>query len=301
MNSDQSDRLLPAEGNGEWVQSHARPLTLLIASGIVLAAALVIVTGLVAGYLREQTLASSEAGLARLGAVLGEAANRSLQGVAAVLGDVTGRIPFPDISTPDEIARNMLKPAVTEHLDHRIEAAEDIAGFGFFGADGGLVRSAGDWPVTETNVAARDYFAVLQAHTHLDADLGAPYAVRDGSFVIPVARKLRGLGGVFAGLAVAAVPIDRFESLYRVVPLGDDGVISLVRRDGAVLAQYPPRTCSRRTARRTGNGASPRCSPSPIFRSRSWSAATAIRRWSAGRARRRCSPPLRFAGSRRSA
>jgi signal transduction histidine kinase len=239
MKPEQADRLRPADGKREQGPSHARPLTLLISCGIVLAAALLIVTGLVVGYLREQTLASSEAGLRRLDAVLSEAANQSLQRVVAVLGDVTGRIPFADISTPDEIIASMLKPAVTLHLDHRVEAAADITGIGFIGADGRLIRSAGDWPATEANVALRDYFTALRGQPALDVAVGAAYASRDGSYVIPVARKLRGLGGVFAGLAVAAMPIDNFENLYRVVPLGDDGIISLIRRDGVVLAQFP--------------------------------------------------------------
>jgi signal transduction histidine kinase len=239
MSSDETNRRASTRGKGEWVAPYARPLTLLISCGIVLAATLLIVTGLVAGYLREQTLGAAEAGLSRLDAVLGESADRSLQGVVAVLADVTGRIPFPDISTPDEIARNMLTPAVTGHLDHRVEATEEIAGIAFVDSGGNLIASAGDWPVGETNVAARDYFDVLRTHTPLDNYIGEPYAARDGSLVIPVAHKLRGLGGALGGLAVAAVPVDHFSSLYRVVPLGPDGIISLVRRDGTVLAQYP--------------------------------------------------------------
>ena len=56
------------ESIGERISSQPRPLTLLIACGVVLAVALLIVTGLVAGYLRQQTLESSEAGLLRVDA-----------------------------------------------------------------------------------------------------------------------------------------------------------------------------------------------------------------------------------------
>lgn len=244
MSSDESKRLAPARGRSDWATSQVRPLTLLIACGIVLAAILLIVTGLVVGYLREQTLDAAQAESMRLDAVLGESAERSLQSVLAVLADVTGRIPFPDISTPDEIARSMLTPAVVDHLDHRVAATDAIAGVGLIDPAGNLLRSAGDWPVGETNVAARDYFGVLRTRTGLDNYIGAPYAARDGSIVIPVAHKLRGLGGVFGGLAVAAVPASHFESLYRVVPLDPSGIISLVRGDGAILAQYPPRAGS---------------------------------------------------------
>jgi len=241
MSFQQAYRLVQKGASGRGPPPRLRPVTLLVACGIVLAAILLIVTGLVAGYLRERTLGASEAGLARLDAVLVETGNRSLQEIDGLIRDVTSRIPFPDISTPDEIAREIREPGLTTHLDNRVEASPQIAGMAFIGADGTLIRSAGDWPVAERSVAARDYFVALQGDRHLDIYIGAPYAAgHDGALVIPVARKLRGLGGVFAGLAVAAVPAGDFEALYRVVPLGDDGVITLMRGDGTVLAQYPP-------------------------------------------------------------
>lgn len=240
MSFDESDQLTPEPGKSVRTPSHVRPVALLIACGGVLAIVVLIVTGLVAGYLRQQTLAFSEADLARLGAVLGETANRSLQGVQTVLVDVTGRIPFPDISTPEEIADNVRKAAVGNHLDHRVEATPEIDGVAFVAADGSLIRSAGNWPTADANVSARDYFVALRAKPHLDTYIGAPYpAGPDGALVMPLAKKLRGTGGVFAGLVVAAVPVEYFESLYRGVPLGADGEISLVRSDGTVLAQFP--------------------------------------------------------------
>jgi signal transduction histidine kinase len=229
------------------LRSRLRPVTLLVVCGVVLAAALLVVTGLVTDYLRKQTLDASGAALSHLDAVLGETGNRSFREIEGLLADVTGRIPFPDISSPDEIARQMREPSVTAHLDSRVEAAPQIAGLAFIGADGALIRSSGDWPMAEADVTGRDYFVALQTEHHLDSFVGAPYvAGHDGKMVIPIARKLRGVGGRFAGLAVAAVPVETFESLYRVVPLTDDAVISLVRRDGTVLAQYPPQASGAR-------------------------------------------------------
>ena len=225
---------------GKSDRAQPRPLTLLIACGVVFGAALLIITGVVAGYLREQTLASSEAGLLRLDAVLVEMAGRSLSDVEAALTDVAGRIPFPDISTPDEIANHMREPGVVEHLDHRVQASSEIAGMAFIGAQGEVIRSAGDWPPAEDNVLTRDYFATLRAQPGLDFYIGAPYpAGRDGALVIPVAHKLRSADSRFAGVAVATLPVSDFEGLYRSVPLDDDSAISLIRRDGTVLAQYP--------------------------------------------------------------
>jgi len=233
-------RLMQRGSTSEAFLSRVRPATLLVACGIVLGATLLIITGLVAGYLRERTLHASEAGLARLDAVLVETGNRSLLGIEAVLSDIASHIRVADASKPDDIARDIADAAPGASLAHRLEAAPQIAGIALVGADGALISRTGGWPTGETNVATRDYFVMLHSNPGLESSIGAPIALeRDRAPVIPVAHKLRAMGGGFAGLVVAILPVSDFESLYRVVPLGDDGMIALMRRDGTVLAQYP--------------------------------------------------------------
>jgi signal transduction histidine kinase len=233
----------------EWLPSRLRPLTLLVASGVVLGVALLVVTGLVAGYLRQQTLESTKAGLSRLNSVLVEAGNRSLLGAEAVLSDIASHVRLGDAEQLDMLARDLSEAAIAARLDRVLEAAPQIAGLALIAADGTVVNRTGAWSVGEDNVATRDYFRSLQNDAALEAAIGAPVALRhDRSRVIPVAHKLRTTGGAFAGLVVAALPASIFEGLYRVIPLGEDGLVSLMRRDGTVLAQFPPQE--------TGNQAS---------------------------------------------
>jgi signal transduction histidine kinase len=234
----------------DWKVSQPRPLTLLVCCGIVLATALIIVTALVAGYLRQQTLEASKSGLSRLDAVLAEAGNRTLLGAETVLNDIASHIRVADSADPATIADDIADAAVP--LDRVVEAAPRIAGIALVAADGTIITRAGGWPAGERNVAARDYFAALQDTDGLEVSIGVPLMTEPGrAAVIPVARKLHTTRGAFAGVAVAILPVSDFESLYRVVPLGDDGVISLMRQDGVVLAQYPRQD----TADRTSNDA----------------------------------------------
>ena len=69
MDFQQTYRLMRRGGKRGGLLLSVRPVTLLVACGIVIAATLLIVTGLVAGYLRQQTLEASEAGLAHIDAV----------------------------------------------------------------------------------------------------------------------------------------------------------------------------------------------------------------------------------------
>jgi signal transduction histidine kinase len=220
--------------------AHPRPLTLLIVCGVLFAVALLVVTSLVTGYLRRQTLESSEAGLSRVDAVLVEAGNRSLLTVEAVLSDIASHVRLADVPRPDAIARDIGEAAVGAHLDQHVEATPQIVGIALVGADGAVISHTGGWPSGESNVATRDYFLELANHSELESAIGAPLALENGGVnIIPVAHKLRAINGGFAGLAVATLPVSDFETLYRAVPLGDDGVISLMRRDGTVLAQFP--------------------------------------------------------------
>ena len=62
-----------------------RPLTLLIATGIALVTAILMVTGIAANHLREQALRTAEGELARIDGVLAAASNTALNGIAARL------------------------------------------------------------------------------------------------------------------------------------------------------------------------------------------------------------------------
>lgn len=233
-----SDNLAASKGPGRLPQP--RPLALLVVCGVLLAAALLVVTSLVAGYLRQQTLESSKAGLSRLDAVLVEAGNRSLLSIEAVLSDIASHVRLADVPRPDAIARDIGEAAVGAHLDREIRAMPQIASIALVGADGAVITHVGGWPARETNVAGHDYFVALRSDSGLESAIGATLALeRGGARAIPVAHKLRATSGGFAGLVVALVPASDFETLYRAVPLGDDGVISLIRRDGVVLAQFP--------------------------------------------------------------
>jgi hypothetical protein len=165
-----------------------RPLTLLLACGIVLAAALLIVTGLVAGYLRQQTLKSSEAGLSQLDAVLVEAGNHSLLRVEAVLSDISSHIRLADVPGPDAIARDISEAAVGARLDRVVKAAPEITGIGLIGADGAVIGHTGGWPISLTDVNACDYFIELQSKPGLESSIGAPVSLENGGTrLIPIA------------------------------------------------------------------------------------------------------------------
>ena len=226
-----------APRKSEWALSSVRPVTLLIGSGIILVAAILIVTGLVAGHLRDQALINTQAGLAQLDAVLAESSARSMRVVDDALDDVARHIRSPDAVTSTDSAEAMAGPAMSALLQGKIDAVPSIAAIALADANGTLINQAGNWPSAETSVGARDYFIALRTHPANDIYLGAPVA--GAAPYVSLARQLHGAHGEFIGVAVAAIPVGEFDGFYRDIPLGADGIISLVRRDGVLLARYP--------------------------------------------------------------
>src|SRR5580658_1776464 len=74
----------------------------------------------------------------------------------------------------------------------------------------------------------------------LDSFVGDPIADRStGARMIPLVRRIVGPTGESVGFAAGLLRAADFETLYQTVSLGRTGAISLVSRDGQVLARYP--------------------------------------------------------------
>ncbi|HET7729084.1 MAG TPA: cache domain-containing protein [Usitatibacter sp.] len=104
-------------------------------------------------------------------------------------------------------------------------------------ARGDLVYSHLPQPVG-ANFRDRDYF-VLHQSSGVDAiHVSAPVFGRvTQRWAIQVSRPLRDAAGRFAGLIVMAVPPPALEQVFKDIEVGRDGIITLARDDGQILAR----------------------------------------------------------------
>lgn len=71
--------------------------------------------------------------------------------------------------------------------------------------------------------------------------IGDPITGRlSGKVLIPVARRIDGPDGSFAGIVQATVDPERFESVYAGIDNGPGAGLSLWRSDGTLLVRSPP-------------------------------------------------------------
>ena len=109
-----------------------------------------------------------------------------------------------------------------------------------------VLDAAGDWRYASTgtlqryNNADRDYFEYHRTHAETAMRINTPVLSRGTNrWSLLLTRRLNGADGSFAGVAVAAVDLGYFQSLYDTFAIGDHGAIALYRTDGMVLLRRP--------------------------------------------------------------
>ncbi|WP_423251700.1 PDC sensor domain-containing protein, partial [Pseudomonas viridiflava] len=63
-----------------------------------------------------------------------------------------------------------------------------------------------------------------------------------GQMVIPISRRIESSDGVFAGVALATVPVAYFQSFFNRMDVDEEGVIFLALGNGELLARRPTLT-----------------------------------------------------------
>jgi signal transduction histidine kinase len=215
-------------------------VTLLIASGIVLIAGILMLTGLVAGHLREQALDATQAEMARLDAVVAASADRTFVAADAVLKSVSERLRRGSAGDAPVFADGAMVPETGSALETALGPASPFVAIAAVGRDGAMIEAAGWWPSEAVDLAGRDFMARLGSRPQLDAGVGAPFVDhRNGGGLIPYARRVKDGAGQVLGYVVGLLPQSQFETFFGAVPLGAGGSVALLRQDGVALAAYP--------------------------------------------------------------
>jgi PAS domain S-box-containing protein len=90
------------------------------------------------------------------------------------------------------------------------------------------------------SMADRPYFQVYQQAPATEFYIGPPLRSRTtGTWMVSVARPIRGADGSVRGVIVAALEPPYFEHLWRGIDLGPNGAVGLYHRSGQLLARTP--------------------------------------------------------------
>ena len=207
------------------------------AAAVLCCGAVVIVIALTAMTLsisrrKHDAIADAERVGSSLVLVLAEHVARTVQSVDLITGAVSADA-LPLLQDPGAT------PTARRVLADYIAGVPQIRSLIVVDSDGNAVEQAGG-SALKLNVADREYFQVLTGKPTKRLHIGLPVRFRgDGSWVIPMARRIEDDSGQFAGIVVAAVEPAYLDKLFGTIASRDGSTVALYREDGYRLVRYP--------------------------------------------------------------
>jgi len=141
-------------------------------------------------------------------------------------------------------AAEPINPAMRDVLHDVLSDLGSVAGVGAVDRTGdlmhGIIRAGTGTRMIKAgiNVADRPYFQACQRAPMMHLHIGDPSAMpADGAEVIPVVRCYADAQGQLDHMLIAWLTPERLHTLFNAVHVGSEGAVTLMRRDGAVVAQ----------------------------------------------------------------
>jgi diguanylate cyclase (GGDEF)-like protein len=214
------------------------PLNWLIVVGVLLIASIVVGTAVTVLNFRERALNNSERELENTVLLLARHFDRELHEFEAVQSDVVRRIERSGVASPEEFRRQVSGERFHANLRGLADGLSEVAGIHVFDANGQLINSSQSWPVAAVNIADQSYFRDFAADDRSPRVRLAPVNSTAGWTTV-IARKVVGPNGQFLGVVSRDMSPANLESFFESVALGPGSAISMLHRDGTMLARYP--------------------------------------------------------------
>lgn len=215
-------------------------VTLLGLLAVFLILAVALASGVLISTLREDGVNDRRRELDNLAITLAEQTARAFQSLQIIQKDIIDHIEDTKISDREGLSAGLGTQAVYQQLREKISGLPYLDAITIIDDTGRLINFSRYWPIPSVNVADRDYFLSLKSMQGPPLFISEPVPNRGtGTVTIYLAHRFTTPDGRFLGLVLGAMEQAYFERFYGSIRLGDEGLIALVRSDGAVLARYP--------------------------------------------------------------
>ena len=183
----------------------------------------------------QSTLHEVQDSLLRQSMTLAELVDHSFQTADLVLANVGDKV------RREAAADGDLRGVTTQEFYSFLKAEKSelpqIDGLSVLDSAGRKLNHSRNWPSAEVDLSSREYFKALAENSKLASFIGAPVQGHStGNWVVMIGRPVRTSDGRFIGLVTASTKLNYFEDLFH--SLGDGYAVTLLRRDGMLLARY---------------------------------------------------------------
>ena len=168
--------------------------------------------------------------------VIAEQTTRSMQSVDLVLRHLTTS--HRRLASASHSRSNM-----HAYLQDQAIGMVQVESLAIFDANGVLVANSmlADPPPLHIDVVNDPAFSSLHQVRGPQLSIAAarPALFKPQAWVFPIARRLETPGGAFGGIVYAGGRVEYFEQFYRDLRLGEGTAVTLMHRDGTLLARHP--------------------------------------------------------------
>lgn len=212
----------------------------------------VVAAAMLIWQMRDTAVDSYQRETKNLGVALAEQTSRYMQVVDLGVQALQHHIRSRGISTPEQFQQVLGDSATHYFLRDRLQNLPQANAFVLIDSAGRLINSSRAYPMPRIDLSDRDYFrhfAMTNEHgLYVSTTMTSRVA---GTKVMFLARRINAPDGRFLGVAGAVVDIPYLNEFYHAVTSVPGQAVTLLRRDGLILARYPDpgRTIDRRIAR----------------------------------------------------
>ncbi|WP_439401780.1 EAL domain-containing protein [Bradyrhizobium sp. DASA03068] len=229
-----------AARNGWEALARRGPVLWLTLCGVFLVAGIFIATAVAVGEFRERTLANRERELENTVKLIARHFDQQFEDSDVVAADLIGQMNLPEITSPAMFRERMSGPAANQMLRSKISSVSYLGDIAIYDAEGELINWSRAQPLPKINVSSRAYFQSFKFNPAAEpVILESVRSFLIGKWTTVVARRLRGADGTFLGAMVRRIDPDSYQQYFASVALADGTAISLLDREGKLLARYP--------------------------------------------------------------
>ena len=212
----------------------------LILSAAAIVIAITLGTGYFAMQYRERALEVTERELSNSALLLSRHFDQQLLDLQHVQEDVVTSLRADGVNTADDFESKMSTLSAHEMLRTKLSVMPHVGALNFWSARGWLINSSEMWPVADKTVTDRRYFQEFMSGKPTPDVIVEPVVSRvTKNWTTIFARKIVGRQGEIIGFAVRGVEPSHFEDFVASVALDSDTAISMIHRDGTIIARYP--------------------------------------------------------------
>jgi diguanylate cyclase (GGDEF)-like protein/PAS domain S-box-containing protein len=216
------------------------PVPWLVLCGGFLVAAIVLGTVVMVGEFRERALSNSERELENTVLLLTRHFDQQFDDSDAIANNLISQMQISGMASPEIFKSQMSSPEAHLMLQSRVSVLSHVGDVQIFDSDGKLINSSGAWPLPAVSIAERAYFKTFKSNPQSTVTLAEPVrSYISGNLINVIAHRLNGPDGVFLGVMTRRVDPAYFEDFFASIALGKGASISMIHRDGTMLARYP--------------------------------------------------------------